>query len=212
MLALTLASGWAWARRRHDRHAVALALLIALPMALAAIVSFAWHPIYVSRTFFPAMMLMPIVFAAFLHWRRLWSALIIVALALSLVSFYIDGSHNTRLDYRSMVEANCAPGLPLYATSIPAAFILAANVSRPLTVWAQATDDAGTFTPDDLPAYVFTTAGSPPSGGYCLLAIDQPLTAEGERAYLDELLSGRNVAARMYAISRWHRVTVYQVE
>lgn len=210
MLALIFAS--VWARRgwlvNNLRGRVLAVLIIGAPVT-AGLVSFLWHPVYVSRTFFPAVMLLPILFGAFLYSRPAWRVMVAGALVVSLLMFYANGSSNTRVNYAGILE-DCAPGLPLYATSIPAAFVLAANSDRPLTVWAGSADDAGTFTPDDLPVYRFSVSSAPPDGAFCLLQIDQPLTATAERDYVADLV-GDTLPTR-HQISRWHVLYVYEVE
>lgn len=188
-----------------------LVVLLGVPLVVG-IISVVWHAIYVPRTLYPAAALLPMAWALLLRADRgLVRVGMLAMLVASMAAFYLSGSANTRVDYAGILRAACPDTRIAYATSIPAAFVIAANTDYRLIVWDQASDDAGTFTSDDLPVYGFETAASAPADPHCLLQIDQPLTAEGERAYVAALMGERDHRLAEVTVSRWHRLKVYQV-
>ncbi|MDL1899799.1 hypothetical protein FBR02_03410 [Anaerolineae bacterium CFX9] len=198
-----------WDRRRDG---LVMFLLFAVPVAVA-LISALWRPVYVPRTLYPAVMMLALVWAASAaqHAYLMRVTFLVLIIACSILIGYAGS--NTRLDYAGMVREHCPNARALYATSIPAAFVLAANTDHELTVWDNAADDAGTFTPDDLPRYAFTTADSPDAlpSPFCIMQIDQPLTAQSERDYIAALLSDREHRSTHVNISRWHELYFHEV-
>lgn len=207
ILALTLVSLWA-ARRWFYSHEgkIWLALVLGVPIIIA-IISVLWRPLYVPRTFYPCMIALCIPWSWFLLKYRLSQVIVFPALVMALVSFYGYGSANTRVPYGELLKQHCAGATAIYYTSIPAAFVASANdPSLPGVAWPEADDDAGTFTPDDLPTYGFQTGDISLLSGHkvCIMQIDQPLTKQKERDYVNTLLAIYPHTSSRQHISRWH--------
>jgi hypothetical protein len=176
-------------------------MLFAIP-ASSALISALWRSIYVPRTLYASMVLICVLWAALASCSRISNRALGALMVVTMAIFYHDGSSNTRVPYANLIEQHCGDAA-LYATSIPAAFVINANWSEPL-VWEHANDDAGTFTSDDLEVYAFTTSSQPPLGLVCIMQIDQPLTKQSERDYVSALLAEFPGSTTRVNISLWH--------
>lgn len=215
ILALTLVSLWSVRRWFYSCEGeIWLALVLGVPIIIA-IISVLWRPLYVPRTFYPCMIALCIPWSWFLLKYRLSQVIVFPALVMALVSFYGYGSANTRVPYGDLLKQNCANATAIYYTSIPAAFVAAEN-DPALTgiAWPESADDAGTFTPDDLTVYGFQTGEISRLQGQvvCIMQIDQPLTKQKERDYVNTLLAIYPHTSSRQHISRWHDLYFHLLE
>lgn len=204
---------WWFRAWKPDSHQVLLCVILLVPLAVA-VVSIVWQPVYVPRVLFVSMSLLVVPLGYGLLRSRLLLMLATLAVVTGLAVRYFDRS-DSRIDYRSMVSVWCDGADYLYTTSIPAAFIFAANSTLPVLAWEGSEDDAGTFTPADLPLFQFSPVATLPPGRACIPQIDTPLHSQRERDYVSAVISEyqrwditQSYLVDQYHILYFHRISV----
>lgn len=114
-----------WLFRRDGR--IVLAAAFGAPL-LIALVSFAWHTIYLPRALLPSALLLCLFWAWALHGfapgnRRAAAAILIPALAVGMISHYTVGQRSDMRSWTAHVRDNWQPGDVIYHTAVHTAIL-----------------------------------------------------------------------------------------
>jgi hypothetical protein len=209
---ITLRSPMRWARDR-----VALLSFLIVPVALAAVASILFRPVYLPRAFIPGVYLLPVCWLAWLASRPPWVRRAAGAALVAAVLFhYIPAS--TGLDVRGLIKkADIQPGDQLYHVEIASLINLeyytpdsdhwlypyASDLSQTLSSQTQAVMGLRAAEYVALPA---------PAGRRLLVICETPFTTPAQEAEIARLLDRPGLVQLARQGDSLRTFTIYEVE
>lgn len=135
---------------RTWRGKVWLVLVFGAP-ALAALVSFVWHPVYLDRAFLPCAMLLTIPWAYLLTRinvgdRRAAWVIVVPALAIAVLTYYTN--LDKFYDYGALINQGCQGADSIFETKVAGQIIASYYSPMPKVIWRGANDLTQTLTDD----------------------------------------------------------------